>query len=83
MIDLLEDEQKLSMGRMLALIKYPFYYIIRSGFAKFFGKIHVITRHLAPELDRFLFCPGFWSMLYFGRKLDIFRDVSTRLMITQ
>ena len=39
--------------------------------------IHVLTRHLAPELDRFRFCLGFWSMLYFGRKLDIFGDVST------
>ena len=37
--------------------------------------IHVLTRHLAPELDRFRFCPGFWSMLCFDRKLDIFGDV--------
>ena len=74
---MLEDEQKLSMGGMLALLKYPFYYMIRSGFGKFFGMIHVLTRHLAPELDRFRFCPGFWSMLYFGRKLDIFGDVLT------
>ena len=51
---------------LLALLKYPFYYMIRSGFGKFFGIIHVLTRHLAPELDRFRFCPGFWSMLYFG-----------------
>ena len=43
----------------------------------FFGMIHVLTRHLAPELDRFRFCLGFWSMLHFGRKLDIFGDVST------
>jgi hypothetical protein len=62
---------------MLALLKYPFYYTIRRGFGNFFGMIHVLTRHLAPELDRFRFCPGFWSMLYFGRKLDIFGDVST------
>ena len=61
----------------MALLKYPFYYIIRRGFGNFFGMIHVLTRHLAPELDRFRFCPGFWSMLYFGRKLDIFGDVST------
>ena len=33
--------------------------------------------HLAPELDRFRFCPGFWSMLHFDRKLDIFGDVLT------
>ena len=39
--------------------------------------IHVLTRHLAPELDRFRFYPGFWSMLCFGRKLDIFGDVLT------
>ena len=39
--------------------------------------IHVLTRHLAPELDRFRFCPGFWSMLCFDRKLDIFGDVLT------
>ena len=51
--------------------------MIRSGFGKFFGMIHVLTRHLAPELDRFLFCPGFWSMLHFDRKLDIFGDVLT------
>src|SRR6185312_6150401 len=70
-------------GRVLALLKYPFCYTIRRGFGKFFGMIHVLTRHLAPELDRFRFCPGFWSMLYFGRKLDIFEDVSTRPMITQ
>ena len=61
----------------MALLKYPFYYMIRSGFGKFFGIIHVLTRHLAPELDRFRFCPGFWSMLYFARKLDIFGDVLT------
>ena len=63
------------MGGMLALLKYPFYYTIRSCFGKFFGMIHVLTRHLAPELDRFRFCPGFWSMLHFDRKLDIFGDV--------
>ena len=74
---MLEDEQKLSMGGMLALLKYPFYYMIRSCFGKFFGMIHVSTLHLAPELDRFRFCPGFWSMLYFDRKLDIFGDVLT------
>ena len=69
--------------KVLALLKYPFYYTIRRDFGKFFGMIHVLTRHLAPELDRFRFCPGFWSMLYFGRKLDIFGDVSTRPMIMQ
>ena len=63
--------------RVLALLKYPFYYMIRSCFGKFFGMIHVLTRHLAPELDRFRFCPGFWSMLHFDRKLDIFGDVLT------
>ena len=62
----------------MVLLKYPFYYIIRSGFGKFFGKIHVLTHHLAPELDRFRFCLGFWSMLHFGRKLDIFGDVLTQ-----
>ena len=62
---------------VLALLKYPFYYMIRSRFGKFFGMIHVLTRHLAPELDRFRFCPGFWSMLHFDRKLDIFGDVLT------
>src|SRR6185503_16655012 len=51
--------------------------MIRSGFDNFFGMIHVLTRHLAPELDRFLFCPAFWSILYFGRKLNIFGDVLT------
>ena len=66
------------MGGMLALLKYPFYYIIRSGFGNFFGMIHVLTHHLAPELDRFRFCLGFWSMLHFGRKLDIFGDVLTQ-----
>ena len=75
---MLEDKQKLSMGGMLALLKYLFYYIIRSGFGNFFGMIHVLTRHLAPELDRFRFCLGFWSMLHFGRKLDIFGDVLTQ-----
>ena len=75
--DLLEDEQKLSIGGMLALLKYPFYYMIRSHFGKFFGMIHVLTRHLAPELDHFRFCPGFWSMLHFDRNLDIFGDVLT------
>ena len=39
---------------LLALLKYPFYYMIRSYFGKFFGVIHVLTSHLAPELDRFL-----------------------------
>ena len=67
---------------LLALLKYPFCYTIWRGFGKFFGMIHVLTRHLAPELDRFQFCPGFWSMLYFGRKLDIFGDVSASPMIT-
>jgi hypothetical protein len=38
---------------VLALLKYPFYYMIRSYFGKFFGMIHVLTRHLAPELDCF------------------------------
>ena len=75
--DLLEDEQKLSMGGMLALLKYPFYYMIRSRFGKFFGMIHVLTRHLAPELDHFRFCPGFWSILHFDRNWDIFGDVLT------
>src|SRR6185503_9604127 len=68
---------KAKHGGMLALLKYPFYYTIRRGFGNFFGTIHVLTRHLAPELDHFLFCPGFWSMLCFGRKLDIFGDVLT------
>ena len=58
----------------MALLKYPFYYTIRRGFGNFFRMIHVLTRHLAPELDRFRFCPGFWSMLHFDRKLDIFGD---------
>jgi len=40
-------------GAVLALLKYPFYYTIRSCFGKFFGMIHVLTRHLAHELDRF------------------------------
>src|SRR6185312_12338428 len=62
-------------GWLLALLKYPFYYTIRSCFGKFFGMIHVLTRHLAPELDHFRFCPGFLSMLHFDRKLDIFGDV--------
>src|SRR6185312_8956887 len=62
---------------VLALLKYPFYYTIRSCFGKFFGMIYVLTRHLAPELDRFRFCPGFWSMLHFDRNLGIFGDVLT------
>ena len=62
---------------LLALLKYLFYYTIRRGFGNFFGMIHVLTRHLAPEYDRFRFCPGFWSMLCFGRKLNIFGDVLT------
>ena len=62
---------------MLALLMYPFYYTIKRGFGNFFGTIHVLTCHLAPELYRFRFCPGFWSMLCFGRKLDIFGDVLT------
>ena len=37
--------------------------------------INVLTRHLAPKLDRFRFCPRFWSMLHFDRKLDNFGDV--------
>ena len=61
----------------MALLKYLFYYMIRSCFGKFFGMIHELTRHLAPELDRFQFCPGFWSMLHFDRKLDNFGDVLT------
>ena len=36
---------------LLALLKYPFCYTIRRGFGKFFGMIHVLTRHLAPELS--------------------------------
>ena len=40
--------------------------------------IHVLTRHLAPELDRFRFRLGFWSISHFGRKLDIFGDVLTQ-----
>ena len=62
---------------MLAFLKYPFYYMITSCFGKLFGMIHVLTRHLAPKLDRFRFCPGFWSMLHFDRKLDNFGDVLT------
>ena len=62
---------------LLVLLKYPFYYTIRSCFGKFFGMIYVLTHHLAPELDRFRFCPGFWSMLHFDRNLDIFREVLT------
>ena len=44
---------------LLVLLKYPFYYMIRSGFGKFFGMIHVLTRHLASELDRFRFVLDF------------------------
>ena len=58
---------------LLALLKYPFYYMIRSGFGKFFGMIHVLTRHLAPELDRFRFCPGFWSIVVFWQEIGHFR----------
>jgi hypothetical protein len=65
-------------GLLLAHLKYPFCYTIRRGFDKFFGMIHVLTRHLAPELDHFRFCLGFWSLLHFGRKLDIFGDVLTQ-----
>ena len=39
--------------------------------------IHVLTRHLAPELDHFRFYPGIWSMLHFDRNWDIFGDVLT------
>ena len=53
---------------MLALLKYPFFYMIRSCFGKFFGMIHVLTRHLAPELDRFRFCPGF--VFYQNHRLE-------------
>ena len=63
-------------GRLLALLKYPFYYMIRSHFGKFFGMIHVLC-HLAPELDHFRFCPGFLRMLHFDRNWDIFGDVLT------
>ena len=31
---------------LLALLKYPFCYTIWRGFGKFFGMIHVLTRHL-------------------------------------
>ena len=68
---------RIAYWRLLALLKYPFYYTIRRGFGNFFGMIHVLTRHLAPELDHFRFCPGFWSMLHFDRNLDIFGDVLT------
>ena len=40
--------------------------------------IHVLTRHLAPKFNRFQFCLGFWSMLHFVWKLDIFGDVLTQ-----
>ena len=72
-----EREWERERMRVLALLKYPFYYTIRSCFGKFFGMIYVLTRHLAPELDRFRFCPGFWSMLHFDRNLDIFGEVLT------
>ena len=41
------------LSAMLVLLKYPFCYTIRRGFGKFFGMIHILTRHLAPELDSF------------------------------
>ena len=46
--------QQNGIVELLALLKYSFYYIIRSGFGNFFGMIHVLTRNLAPELDRFI-----------------------------
>src|SRR6185503_21313052 len=60
------------MGGMLELLKYPFCYTIRRGFGKLFGMIHVLTRHLAPELDRFRVCTYILEVLRFCRFLTNF-----------
>jgi len=72
MIWFAQGRAKAKHGGMLALIKYPFYYIIRSCFGKFFGMIHVLTRHLAPELDCFRICSYILEVVHFCRFLTNF-----------
>ena len=81
---------------LLAILKYPFYYTIRRGFGNFFGMVHVLTRHLAPELDRFrfvldfgacciltgnwTFLEMFWRMVTTGLRWGIRGRFNTRKM---
>jgi len=81
---------------LLALLKYLFYYIIRSGFGKFFGKIHVLTRHLHPNLtvfdfvldfgvcciltENWTFSEMFWRRVTTGLRWRIRRRARTRKM---
>ena len=67
--DLLEDEQGLSMGGKLALLKYPFYPLFN-----FDNGMNLISKSLttltsAQLLVVFTFAHIFWRYLVFGLKM--------------
>ena len=81
--DLLEDEQGLSMGRMLALLKYPFYPLFN-----FDNDMNLISKSLtiltlAQLLVVFTFAHIFWRYFIFAGFWPILEHEMTRPMITR
>ena len=79
--DLLEDEQGLSMGGMLALLKYPFYPLFN-----FDNGINLISKSLtilttAQLLVVFAFAHKFWRYFVFVGFWPILKHEMTRPVI--
>ena len=80
--DLLEDEQGLSMGEMLALLKYPFYPLFNfdNGMNLISKSLTILTS--AQLLVVFTFAHIFWRYFIFAGFWPILEHEMTRPMIT-
>ena len=81
--DLLEDEQKLSMGGMLALLKYPFYPLFNfdNGMNLISESLTILTS--AQLLVVFAFAHIFWRYFIFAGFWPILEHEMTRPTITR
>ena len=81
--DLLEDEQGLSMGEMLALLKYPFYPLFNfdNGMNLISKSLTILTS--AQLLVVFMFAHIFWRYFVFAGFWPILEHKMTRPTITR
>src|SRR6185503_18311990 len=81
--DILEDEQGLSMGGMLALLKYPFYPLFNfdNGMNLISKSLTILTS--ARLLVVFAFAHIFWRYFVFVGFLPILEHEMTRPTITR
>ena len=81
--DLLEDEQGLRMGGMLALLKYPFYPLFNfdNGMNLISKSLTILTS--AQLLVVFTFAHIFWRYFVFAGFWPILEHEMTRPMITR